>query len=144
MPIPQWLEGISRPPLIAADEPAPAKRSCSRRNVSASAERTSAAVPGTSDKAGSPEVGIGHHGLVGRGAFFQTLPTHIAQQGVNALMIALNGRARPMQLQKARDDLKREKRHCWYSFHQVRSRMNNRPDPPEQLHSQYSGNDAWA
>jgi hypothetical protein len=60
------------------------------------------------DKAAAPEISLGHDGLVGGSAFLEALPAHIAQQRVDALMIALDARTRPVQLQEARHDLKRQ------------------------------------
>jgi hypothetical protein len=49
--------------------------------------------------------------LVGIDYVRRTLIAHVIQQRVNALMIALNGRARPVQLYKARQDFQRQ-HHC--------------------------------
>jgi hypothetical protein len=105
--------------LVASDETSPAEPA-GGTNISSPAK---AAGDSTSpDKTASSEVDLGW--FVRSGAFFQTLSAYIAQQCVDPLMIALNARARSMQLQEARHNLKREKRHCCAPH--ARNRTNGR------------------
>ena len=105
--------------LVASDETSPAEPA-GGTNISSPAK---AAGDSTSpDKTASSEVDLGW--FVRSGAFFQTLSAYIAQQCVDPLMIALNARARSMQLQEARHNLKREKRHCCTPH--ARNRTNGR------------------
>src|SRR5437667_12241551 len=78
-------------PLVSSDKPAPAERA-GTRSISRSAK---GACVCPSDKTASSEINLGR---VGSDAFLRTLLAHVVQERVNALMIALNCRTRPVQL----------------------------------------------
>ena len=93
--------------LVASDKAAPAE-SAAGYAISCPAE--AAAAVAAPDKAASPEIGLSHPGFVD--ALFHALSAHVPQQRIDALMVALNRRVWPVQLQQARHHLERQKRHA--------------------------------
>jgi hypothetical protein len=88
---------------LVSDKAAPAEPATT--TVSRSAK---AAVPAASNETAAPEVDLGRL----RGI----LPAQIAQQCVDALMIALDCCARSVQLQDSRENLQRRNRHIVVLF----------------------------
>jgi hypothetical protein len=82
---------------LVPDKPAPAEAA-----TVVSAASTKTAVPAAANKT-APEVNLGRR--------YTILPAQLAQQCVDALVIALDRCARPMQLQDSRQNLQRGNRH---------------------------------
>ena len=88
--------------LIPSDKSSSAESSI-RSGIPPSAKGT-AAVSSTSDKTASPEINLGRRGLVGNHPLLRNLPADVAEQCVDALMVTLDRRTRPVDLKQAGND----------------------------------------
>jgi hypothetical protein len=85
---------LFRHDLVAADKPSSAEPTTVISAAISGATESAAVTATAPDESSAPEIGLGDRRLIRGRAVLQALLAQIAKQGVNALVIALNGRVR--------------------------------------------------